>query len=87
MKVNLTLDISGSVDQTIQLNKDCKLTQEEFVQKFKAGQIVTSICHGENNGMVYEFISQPFAMKEIGQVILQESLDDMSIELVEDKMN
>jgi hypothetical protein len=70
---NVEFQVSGTISQVIELYEGMK--QEEFREKMKKGDIATSIGHDMCNGKVYDMSEGKF--EEIGQVVGQESQDDM----------
>ena len=79
MKINLSLQVTGTVNQTIEANPDCKLTAKQITTGLKTGSIITSIGHGNNNGRVYKISDGDLGL--IGRVVAQEACDDVEFEI------
>jgi hypothetical protein len=72
--MNISFETSGTINQVIRLFDP--MSQNEFISKVKSGNIVTSVGHNMQNGYVYEITNEGKFLK-IGEVVGQESLDDM----------
>jgi len=67
--------VSGQIRQDIILDEKFQMEEKELVKKLNEGKILTTISHGDGNGLVIQV--SPFTI--IGKVISQEALDDLEI--------
>ncbi len=79
MQINLSLQVTGTVNQTIEVNPDCKLTAQQIIAGLKTGSIITSVGHGNGNGRVYKISDGDLGL--IGRVVVQEACHDIEIEI------
>lgn len=73
--LSIFASVNGQIRQDIILDEKFQMSEKEFVEKLKQGKILTTISHGDGNGLVIQVY--PFTI--IGKVISQEALLNLEI--------